>query len=459
MRRRLEVDPRALATLRAAVALLVLADIALRGTDLVAFYTDQGAFPRASAPPLARVLPYGWSGATWWVLALFLLSAAFAAMLLVGHRTRSASAGVFVLLLSLQLRNTLVLNSGDILLLLTAFWGLFLPWAAVWSMDAARGTGSTRAPFASVATAAILLQPVIVYATNAVFKLRSGMWTSGEAMRYAFVDLHTTPFGSWLARHGPIEGLGQAWLLLVLTAPLLLVLRGNARGILAVGLAGGHLGMLATMRIGLFPLVSVAALIPSVPPGWWDLPARRLAPLAGRLRTLMQFPPATDRPVRGPARPTLPPPWAAPFLAANLLLSLLALGFVPAPHVVEAVGDHDRTWAMFARPARSETWYAAPVTLWSGTAGDALYDDGSPWDAPEQPGAALEIRWRKYLERIDAGGDAHEQARLGAYLCQRWDSRHVEPALDMSLVRLQRWTDLDAPPIVATLGTFPCPQP
>ena len=52
------VDLRSLALFRIAVALVLLADLAIRATDLVAHYTDAGVLPRATLLATARFARY-----------------------------------------------------------------------------------------------------------------------------------------------------------------------------------------------------------------------------------------------------------------------------------------------------------------------------------------------------------------------------------------------------------------
>lgn len=121
------------------MALLVLSDLARRAKDLVAHYSDQGVLPRSELD----LGPYSFSlntlsGAPEFQALLFGLAALGALSMLVGYRTRLATFVVWLLVLSIQLRNPLVLTGGDQLLHLLLFWGIFLPLGTVWSVDRAR---------------------------------------------------------------------------------------------------------------------------------------------------------------------------------------------------------------------------------------------------------------------------------------------------------------------------------
>ncbi|MFC4551589.1 HTTM domain-containing protein, partial [Halorussus sp. GCM10023401] len=299
--RRFGIDARALAALRISLGVLLLADLALRSRHLVAFYTDAGVLPtavlREQAPGLARLSLHALSGAAWVQVALFLIAAAFALALLVGYRTTPVAVASWVLLVSLHARNPVVLNAGDSILRRLLFWGLFLPLGHRWSIDAlrrggVRGNASDRRDadsgprVASAASAALLFQVVIIYAVNAAFKLRVGRsWESGEAIRYVFsLDRLTVLLGDYLAQYPTLLGFAdRVWLGLLVTSVLLVVLTGRARAAFASLFVGMHLGMALTMRLGIFPLVSAAALLAFLPPSVWDAVERRASPRVRRL--------------------------------------------------------------------------------------------------------------------------------------------------------------------------------
>jgi hypothetical protein len=76
-----------------------------------------------------------------------------------------------------------------------------------------------------VATAALLLQVVLMYATNAVHKSRSEEWMRGDALVSVFdADQFTVLLGTVLAdQHVLLAGLGYLWMGLVVLAPLLVL--------------------------------------------------------------------------------------------------------------------------------------------------------------------------------------------------------------------------------------------
>src|SRR5262245_25220903 len=117
-------DLRSLAVWRMALGLLLLGGLILRLPEFHAHYTEAGAWPIAAAQ---EDTPAYWSiyflhGSAAYVALLFGLSALAALALLLGWQTRAATIVSWVLLISLQTRNDLMLNGGDVLLRLMLFW-------------------------------------------------------------------------------------------------------------------------------------------------------------------------------------------------------------------------------------------------------------------------------------------------------------------------------------------------
>ncbi|MDY7080948.1 MAG: HTTM domain-containing protein, partial [Halobacteria archaeon] len=86
------------------------------------------------SPPYAFL--HALSGDAWFQVLLFVVASVFALMLVVGYRTKVATVVSLVLLVSLHLRNPVILNGGDSLLRRLLFIGIFLPLGEQWSVDA-----------------------------------------------------------------------------------------------------------------------------------------------------------------------------------------------------------------------------------------------------------------------------------------------------------------------------------
>ena len=273
-------DLRSLATLRIVLALVALSDLLNRATDLTAHYTDAGVMPRADL--LQQVLsPYAFSldllngGYTFQAL-LFGVAMLAALGMLVGYRTRLMTFVVWVVLLSLQLRNPLVNGSESPFLRMLLFWSMLLPLGAYWSVDRARSALPRPSPrFLSLATFGLFLQVAFVYWFTAALKSGPEWRVDYTALYYALsLDQIATPTGHFL--------LGFPSLLQVLTfgtfvleavGPILLFcpfFTGPVRTGAALAFMSLHFGIWMTMDIGIFPWVSAFCMVCFFPTWFWD---------------------------------------------------------------------------------------------------------------------------------------------------------------------------------------------
>lgn len=463
--RRFGIDTRALAALRVSLGVLVVADLADRARNLVAFYTDAGVLPRAAlrahSPWLARLSIHTVSGEAWVQALLFSVAAAVAVALVVGYRTRLATVASVLLLASLHARNPVLLHAGDSLLRRLLLWGVFLPLGERWSVDARRTEDDPRPRVAGMASAAILLQVVIVYTENAAFKLRGDPWVTGDAMVYVFaLEPRVTTLGEVLANYPAVlELLGYLWLVMVVSSVLLVVLTGRARSLFAGLFVLMHAGMALTMHLGLFPLVSIAALLPFFHGDVWDTAETRLGATVrawrGRLR-----PPRHARmggrwmeghggPLQGiPATVSRWKRRVSSVVVAVLLVAVLAwngaaLGYVSTPADLTLPADpEEHRWDMFApSPSTADGWYVVPGRLESGRRVDAFYRSPVRWDRPPDD-AYPTIRWLEYLFELQRGAYAHYRPYFADYLCRRWNATHRNDLVTVSIYYVREHTRL-----------------
>ncbi len=471
--RRFAIDERALAAYRIAVGALLLVDLlAYRAPDLVAFYTDAGVLPRSlldETYPIASSLslhtltgsPLG-QGVLLGVFCLIALA------LLVGYCTRPSAIAAWIMLASMQARNPQVLNAGDTLLLATLFFGLFLPLGERWSLDAlSRGqtistdgspASKAKDTLAAVASTGLILQILVVYGTNAIFKTRSRYWMDGTAVQRIFaLDDFTVRLGDVLAEFTTLlVAANWVWFAALLASPLLVVLTGSARAGYIGLLAGLHLGMLATMMLGLFPLVSVAALLVLLPACVWDQIEPPLQRLLGRL--LSRLPRWGEQ--HASRMPLLPLARRFPEAGAwmlNVALALLivlgglwhtmALGYIDKPEQIEASGGRaaEHQWRMFSPPSSSYGWTAAPVELASGEQVDALHGGPFSWEPPPDLADAYpSTLWHRFLKDAPQLSDPQLEV-LAGYLCERVAEEGLEPPVRIEIVYVEHRIRLEKP--------------
>ncbi|WP_172967084.1 HTTM domain-containing protein [Halosegnis rubeus] len=453
---RVGIDTRGLAAVRIALGLLVLCDLALRLPDIAAFYTDAGVLPRSllaeAYPTISQLSLYLLSGSLAWGTFLFGLTALAAVALVVGYRSRLAALVLFVLLLSLHARNLLIANAGNWLLRRLLLWCAFLPIGRRWALDA-RHVAADRGRAVSIATLGVLVQVVVVYAVNAVLKLRGDRWVEGSAVQYIYqVDSLTVGLGDLVAGTPLLSVGSHAWLALLVCSPLLVLARGHVRTLLVAALAGGHLFMFATLRLGVFPLVSVASLLVFLPPPVWDRVERVTEPLRARLRDpAAALPTPDDWPtVPRPATQTL----TAVALAFVLVWSLASIGFLTVP--AAPVDPEERRWDMFApQPKTADSWSVPVGTTTDGQRVD-VFRGGEPQFAVADSGATYpNVSWYLYLTSLPDA--ATLRPGFADYLCDRWDRRHDSRLATVELFHVtQEMYPEPSAPDRRSLGTFDC---
>lgn len=282
------IDLRSLALTRVAAALLVLVDLIWRSTSLTAFYSDRGLVPRAA---VYERLANSWqlslhlmSGRTEVQALLFVISGILALMLLAGYKTRSASFWTWLLFTSLNARNFYVVHGGDAILNMLLFWGMFVPWGAKFSVDNALNSSSSAQPprVVSIGTAALLLQMPLVY-------FFSGILKNGPEWRQEFTAIYyvlsapdyATSLGRWMASWPMLilKAISASTIVLEIGGAVLLfspLVNRTIRSLVLPAFLFLQVGLGLTMRLGLFPVISTAAILPFIP-GWlWDKISFRL---------------------------------------------------------------------------------------------------------------------------------------------------------------------------------------
>lgn len=465
VRHRFEIDARSLAAFRIALGLLVLADLILRSRNLTAFYTDSGVFPRQAFIAYQNPLHLSFhivSGDAWAQALLFLLAGIFAVALTIGYRTSVATIGTWLFLLSLHNRMPEVLNGGDYLLRMLLFWSIFLPLGARWAIDALQADRH-RTHVTNVASAALLLQVVIVYVANVVAKFSGEIWLQGDGLAYVFsLGQFTVLLGDHLGAYPVLlRLLSYLWLGTITLSFLLIVLTGIRRIVFVSLLISMHLGMLVTMRIDLFPLISVAGLLPFLPASFWEFLEPRFSSLrafsatrrwAGGLAealptvTISEGSQLVGRIKRGSV--TVVP---LVFLVLIVLWNVhLGYSHVYDSDVLsdeaEAVIDVTRTdqyWNMFAPdPLSTDGWIVAPGRLENDTRIDAVHGGPVTWDRPPDISATYQTaRWRKYLVGLWRY-DTVDRRLFTEYLCRRWNDSHETELINVSVYFMEQPTQI-----------------
>ncbi|HVE14006.1 MAG TPA: HTTM domain-containing protein [Elusimicrobiota bacterium] len=441
-RRIFGVDLRSLGLFRIALAALLLYDLADRARDLGVFYTDDGILPRETAlryfPRLLQACVHLATGSWWGEALIFAVMAACAAALLAGWRTRIASVLCWYLWVSLQCRVPPILYGMDNLLRLLLFWGMFLPWGARFSVDAARRPGARprESDVFSAASAALLVQVAVMYWFTAAAK-SAPEWTSeGSALYYTLhIDHFVTPLGACLREHrGLCRALTFATLGWESFGPFLFfspVAFLPARLLAVAGFAALHVGIGACMSVGLFPVLGLISLIPFLPAEAWELRFRGRA----RLEALARAAAARAARIPGAGSPFFELPRALDVLVAVLAAYAFAWNLMTPPPDGMTVPEWarepgyllrlDQDWSMFAPfPMKDNGWFVVRGRLEDGRGVDLLH--GRPGEPdPARPRWIYREyknkRWKKYLMNLREDRWAEERQNYAEWLCRSYN--------------------------------------
>jgi hypothetical protein len=454
-------DERSIAALRIGIGLCLLGDIGTRIGSYEAFYTDSGVLPRSILERQMEAVPhfsvYFWSGASWWPLCLFAITALLALSFTLGLFTRICNVLLWLLVASLHTRNYTVLQGGDSILLLGLFWCFFLPLDQAWSFASTARSGP-RPPrtVLNAGTLALTLQLFAIYFVSGVLKDRMGYWRRGEGVYNALsADHFVTPFGEWLYQfEGLLRVMTHGTLVLELVLPFLLfvpVAFGPVRTATVLLFIGFHAGLGASLDLGLFPWVSAALWLGALPGWFWDQLAERgarwqLGQRLAKLQSALQRPTRALRAVAAWAEPRRSRFASAfdrvsgPRVVQLLGAAALAYSFVLAVSELypeerpKGVLDAPRTllrlsqgWRMFVPPYRDAGWFVAVGTHADGSETNVLYGQGGPvsWKRPHYVARTFpDQRWRKYLVNLRKPSFKSHRRRLAAYLCRAWNEKH-----------------------------------
>ena len=137
-------DLRSLAFLRICLALITIVDLFVKFNSIKTNYSDHGILTRTDLIDKTFNSPH-WSihlltGSVLGQQLLFLFTLFWAILLLIGYRTKLAIVICWLMLVSLQNRNPIIVTDFDGILATVFFWGMFLPLGGMYSFDRALNT-------------------------------------------------------------------------------------------------------------------------------------------------------------------------------------------------------------------------------------------------------------------------------------------------------------------------------
>jgi hypothetical protein len=452
----LATDLRSLAAMRIAVALVTLLDLSIRASDLTAHYTNWGVLP------LRALFTMSWNE---WYISLhtlngtpliqalvFTIHACFALALLFGYKTRLSTFLCWLLAISIQARNPMILQDGDALLRLMLFWGIFLPWGNRYSVDSIHQSKRHSDYYFSIASAAIILQVLYVYQFTAFVKDFYEWGQQGTALYYALqLDMIVWPLGKVIREHFELT----RWLtyaafymeMFILPFCMIPLYNRTIRIIAVFILVSFHIGIIFTIFVGLFPLISISSFIVLTPGDWWGKLAARIKRI-GIIRPVLAWCISAIRRRRSFAHTQQNMPALASkytlrkkvdFVVVSFCLVLVTLwNFtnvrqlnLQLPSSIQTIAillRLDQGWAMFApKVFKYDGWFIMEATLANGEVYDISRADLKL--NKEKPESIVSMfkndRWRKYSENILLVHNAPHRGYYSDFMVQRWNKAHL----------------------------------
>jgi hypothetical protein len=412
-------DARPLAFFRIALGVAMLHDLVDFSFDLRAFLTDDGMLPRSVARAGLTWSVFDLVGSPVAVAVVYAIGVAAVVAFTVGYRTRIATAISWVFFVSLHHRNYYVTDAGDLLTGILLFYSFFAEPGARLSIDSRMGRGG-RDWVPAFPVRLLQAHIAILYFVSARLKWRMG-WLHGVAIYSALqLDGFARPAGAWLATHPSLcSALTFTVVAMEAAFPFLafspVLVRPCRAGAVALGVAL-QLGLLLTMRMGIFTEVMLAVCTLYLQPEWLDragdwLGARGWV-AAGRARN----------------PPEAPGPSSILAVYAALGLQLVLANWAPfagrrfpLPRVVDRERDAldlEQPYDLFGTTYEVPRW-DAPGLLADGTPVEVL-SVAAPGARARGP-AIHYSRWNKYTFKWRE--HPLRYAELGAYLCRAYEER------------------------------------
>jgi hypothetical protein len=437
------LDLRSLALFRISLAMVIIYDLTDRIVDMSDHYTDQGVLPRSILLDYLSGI-WEWSlhlsfGHYFGILGLFLVAYIAAFSFLIGYKTKTAAVLSWVLLVSLQTRNPMVLQGGDELLKMIVLWASFLPTDSFYSVNSVKAI--RLRPHFSIASIGLATQLIILYVFAGLFKLAERHWLSGEALFLAFgsVDINGHLSRHLLGSHGLLRLSNHMTLLFEILLPFLLFVPWKNhiwRVILIVSYIGFHISVFLTFNVGIFVTVPVAAWLAFLPPRFWasflgKKTNSQLVQWSLFLRGLLKISTNTVSPIRLRK--------ATNFFLCAILTIVIWWNITTLPSLTKVFPDILRpviygatlqqTFAMFSVTLPRSGWVWIPGVLSTGEYVDLTIEGRKMPLRSELPlihrGNNPNDRWGKFTECLVAN---HGSLRLhyGKFLCRKVNSSSEE---------------------------------
>jgi hypothetical protein len=276
----LVLDLRALGLFRISLGLCLIIDFLDRLKDVEVFYSSQGmVYPSLFSGNVFSNNTFSLnflSGDASFQTTLLILGLIFSILFTIGYFTKISTIVLWILIVSVQNLNGLILQGGDDYIRLLMFWAMFLPLGRRLSIDSLHLTFPSGNRYFSVANLGLIFQIAFLYFFTAALK-DSPIWTTDfTAVYYALsLDAFRTPIGDiilnirWLP---PILSFFAIFIEKLVPILILMPVFNQYTRILAfILIVNLHVGIGIGMDVGPFSWVTIAAAVSLIHTQWIDL--------------------------------------------------------------------------------------------------------------------------------------------------------------------------------------------
>ena len=276
------LDYRSLALMRIMVGVTIFLDLIERARSLTAHYTDNGVLPRRELFTIWNENAF-WSlyhinGTALFVAVLFIIAGIFALMMVFGHRTKLATIVSFILLISVQSRNPVVLQGGDVALRVILFWMMFLPLDKRFSLDRLLGKtdSAVTKDYFSVASVGYVIQFLLIWFFTGFLKTGAPWISDFSAVGLALtLDEFTRGFGHFLRS---LPNLAPVFTIITIAVEryvgilLFMPYKNGKFKLIALFLFNILvIGFNLSFRLGYFGMIMVSISLALLPSEFWNL--------------------------------------------------------------------------------------------------------------------------------------------------------------------------------------------
>lgn len=287
---RMSISTTSLAVFRVLISLIVIVDVVLRVRNFEYFYLSDGVFPywMSATTEVWGGVAMGevWRVVGSDVVVMFIFGVNFvsAIALLFGWKTRVSGVVMLLAVTLIDMRNGLVVSVADTYLQNLLLFAVFLPLGERLSIDSRMRNDEKCCDFDavfSVATGGILMQVGYLYFVNGKEKLfDSGVDITDYLKLMIEYDVESYTHAELLnlVPVSVLEFSSVIWVSILFAAPITLLLqKGHVKSIFVVPYMLGHLVIATGFRIGLFPYISIAALVLFVQPQTWTVIGEKMS--------------------------------------------------------------------------------------------------------------------------------------------------------------------------------------